>query len=78
MEGWRHAHGESADGNTFREYVTIHSATGRTAKLRASGSHNTILAYCHIAHERHPGQPRHSCPNVSETLGTRDRRRIMR
>ena len=38
------------DDNTFREYVTIHSATndGDATKV---GSHNHILAYCHIAHD---------------------------
>jgi UDP-N-acetylglucosamine acyltransferase len=40
---------EIGDGNTFREYVTIHSATGGGEVTRV-GSHNTILAYCHIAH----------------------------
>ena len=40
---------EIGDGNTFREYVTIHSATGDGEATRV-GSHNTILAYCHIAH----------------------------
>jgi UDP-N-acetylglucosamine acyltransferase len=40
---------EIGDGNTFREYVTIHSATsdGETTRI---GSHNHILAYCHVAH----------------------------
>ncbi|MBU6409848.1 MAG: acyl-ACP--UDP-N-acetylglucosamine O-acyltransferase [Verrucomicrobia bacterium] len=37
------------DGNTFREYVTIHSATGDEETTRV-GSNNLILAYCHIAH----------------------------
>jgi UDP-N-acetylglucosamine acyltransferase len=40
---------EIGDGNTFREYVTIHSATG-DGEVTCVGSHNTILAYCHIAH----------------------------
>ena len=40
---------EIGDGNTFREYVTIHSATGDGEVTRV-GSHNNILAYCHIAH----------------------------
>ncbi|HEY5297468.1 MAG TPA: acyl-ACP--UDP-N-acetylglucosamine O-acyltransferase [Verrucomicrobiae bacterium] len=40
---------EIGDANTFREYVTIHSATGDREVTRV-GSHNTILAYCHIAH----------------------------
>lgn len=37
------------DHNTFREYVSIHSATsdGETTII---GSRNHILAYCHIAH----------------------------
>jgi UDP-N-acetylglucosamine acyltransferase len=40
---------EIGDGNTFREYVTIHSATG-DGEITRVGSHNHILAYCHIAH----------------------------
>ena len=40
---------EIGDGNTFREYVTIHSATGDGEVTRV-GSHNHILAYCHMAH----------------------------
>lgn len=36
-------------GNTFREGVTIHSATG-DGEETVIGSHNTILAYCHVAH----------------------------
>lgn len=35
--------------NTFREHVTIHSATG-DGESTVVGSHNHILAYCHIAH----------------------------
>ncbi|HEX3988806.1 MAG TPA: acyl-ACP--UDP-N-acetylglucosamine O-acyltransferase [Verrucomicrobiae bacterium] len=35
--------------NTFREYVTIHSATG-DGEVTTVGSHNNILAYCHLAH----------------------------
>lgn len=40
---------EIGDANTFREYVTIHSATSDGEVTRV-GSHNHILAYCHIAH----------------------------
>jgi len=40
---------EIGDGNTFREYVTVHSATG-DGEVTRIGSHNTILAYCHVAH----------------------------
>lgn len=37
------------DHNTFREYVTIHSATG-DGEVTTVGSNNHILAYCHLAH----------------------------
>jgi UDP-N-acetylglucosamine acyltransferase len=37
------------DHNTFREYVTIHSATG-DGEVTTVGSHNHILAYSHLAH----------------------------
>jgi UDP-N-acetylglucosamine acyltransferase len=37
------------DHNTFREYVTIHSATG-DGETTVVGSHNNLLAYCHVAH----------------------------
>jgi UDP-N-acetylglucosamine acyltransferase len=40
---------EIGDHNTFREYVTIHSATGDGEVTRV-GSNNHILAYCHLAH----------------------------
>ena len=37
------------DRNTFREYVTIHSATS-DGEVTSVGSDNHILAYCHLAH----------------------------
>jgi UDP-N-acetylglucosamine acyltransferase len=37
------------DQNTFREYVTVHSATGDGEETLV-GSRNHILAYCHLAH----------------------------
>ena len=37
------------DRNTFREYVTIHSATG-DGEVTTIGSGNNLLAYCHVAH----------------------------
>ena len=40
---------EIGDNNTFRECVTIHSATG-DGESTAIGSHNNILASSHIAH----------------------------
>jgi UDP-N-acetylglucosamine acyltransferase len=36
--------------NTFREYVTIHSATG-DGDGTIIGSHNNLLAYTHVAHD---------------------------
>jgi UDP-N-acetylglucosamine acyltransferase len=41
---------EIGDHNTFREGVTIHSATddGNATRL---GSHNNLLAYTHVAHD---------------------------
>jgi UDP-N-acetylglucosamine acyltransferase len=40
---------EIGDQNTFREYVTINSATG-DGEVTSIGSHNHILAYCHMGH----------------------------
>lgn len=40
---------EIGNQNTFREYVTVHSATG-DGETTVIGSHNHILAYCHVAH----------------------------
>jgi UDP-N-acetylglucosamine acyltransferase len=38
------------DHNTFREYVTIHSATS-DGGVTVIGSHNNLLAYTHVAHD---------------------------
>jgi UDP-N-acetylglucosamine acyltransferase len=38
------------DHNTFREYVTIHSATNDGGATTV-GSQNNLLAYCHVAHD---------------------------
>lgn len=40
---------EIGDSNTFREYVTINSATA-DGETTVVGSNNHILAYCHLAH----------------------------
>lgn len=40
---------EIGDNNTFRECVTVHSATG-DGEVTVVGSDNHILAYSHIAH----------------------------
>jgi UDP-N-acetylglucosamine acyltransferase len=42
-------HTEIGEENTFREYVTVHSATG-DGEVTTIGSRNHILAYSHIAH----------------------------
>src|ERR1041385_8247366 len=41
---------EIGESNTFREYVSIHSATSE-GNATIVGSHNHILASCHIAHD---------------------------
>lgn len=41
---------EIGSHNTFREYVTIHSATS-DGGITKVGSHNHVLAYSHIAHD---------------------------
>lgn len=43
-------HLEIGDGNTFREFVTVHRATAPGATTRI-GSHGNFLAYAHIAHD---------------------------
>ncbi len=40
---------EIGDSNTFREYVTVNSATAE-GEVTVIGSHNHILAYSHVAH----------------------------
>ncbi len=40
---------EIGDDNTFRECVTVNSATG-DGEVTRIGSHNHILAYAHVAH----------------------------
>ncbi|MEK7781334.1 MAG: acyl-ACP--UDP-N-acetylglucosamine O-acyltransferase [Verrucomicrobiota bacterium] len=41
---------EIGDHNTFREHVTIHSATNDGGVTHV-GSHNNLLAYTHVAHD---------------------------
>ena len=41
---------EIGDNNTFREHVTVNSATADGGVTRV-GSHNHILAYAHVAHD---------------------------
>ncbi len=41
---------EIGDSNTFREYVTINSATEEDHKT-VIGNNNLLMAYCHVAHD---------------------------
>ncbi len=38
------------DRNVFREYVSVHGAT-KDGEFTTIGNDNTILAYCHVAHD---------------------------
>jgi UDP-N-acetylglucosamine acyltransferase len=42
---------EAGDGNTFREFVTVHRGTGEGEGVTRMGSHNLLMAYVHIAHD---------------------------
>ena len=42
---------EIGDGNTFREFVTINRGTTKDRGVTSIGSHNLIMAYCHVAHD---------------------------
>jgi UDP-N-acetylglucosamine acyltransferase len=57
---------EIGDHNTFREYVSIHSATSDGDATRI-GSHNHVLAYSHIAHDCQLGS--HIIMSNAATLG---------
>jgi len=39
------------DHNTIREYVSIHRGTTHDSGQTTIGSHNLVMAYCHIAHD---------------------------
>ncbi len=57
---------EIGDHNTFREYVTVHSATS-DGNATTIGSHNHILAYSHVAHDCTLGD--HIIMSNAATLG---------
>ena len=42
---------EIGDGNTIREFVTIHRGTAEGEGVTKIGSHNLLMAYVHIAHD---------------------------
>ena len=59
---------EIGDHNTFRESVTINSATG-DGEAPIVGSHNHILAYSHIAHNVIARRSRHHVERGHVWLG---------
>ncbi len=42
---------EIGEGNTIREFVTIHRGTGEGGEGTRIGNHNLLMAYVHIAHD---------------------------
>jgi UDP-N-acetylglucosamine acyltransferase len=42
---------EIGDGNTVREFVTIHRGTAEGEGVTRIGNHNLLMAYVHIAHD---------------------------
>jgi UDP-N-acetylglucosamine acyltransferase len=42
---------EIGDGNTIREFVTIHRGTAEGDGVTTIGHHNLLMAYVHIAHD---------------------------
>ena len=42
---------EIGEGNTIREFVTIHRGTAEGGGLTKIGDHNLLMAYVHVAHD---------------------------
>jgi len=42
---------EMGDDNTIREFCTIHRGTVKGGGVTRIGSHNLLMAYCHVAHD---------------------------
>lgn len=42
---------EMGDDNTVREFCSLHRGTVKGGGITRIGSHNLIMAYCHIAHD---------------------------
>jgi len=42
---------EIGDGNTFREFVTVHRGTENDGGVTSIGNNNWVMAYSHIAHD---------------------------
>jgi len=39
------------DDNTFREFVTVNRGTTKDRGVTSIGSHNLLMAYCHVGHD---------------------------
>lgn len=46
---------EVGDGNSFREFVTVHRGTGKGGGVTRIGSDNLFMVYSHVAHDCHVG-----------------------
>lgn len=46
---------ELGSHNTLREFVTINRGTVKGGGVTRIGSHNLLMAYCHVAHDCHIG-----------------------
>jgi len=44
-------HLEIGDGNTFREFVTVHRGTAGGGGVTRIGNNNLLMAYVHVAHD---------------------------
>jgi UDP-N-acetylglucosamine acyltransferase len=42
---------EVGDGNTLREFISVHRGTASDGGVTRIGSHNLLMAYVHIAHD---------------------------
>ena len=46
---------EIGDGNTFREFVSIHRGSTKDEGVTRVGNHNLFMNYCHLAHDGQMG-----------------------
>lgn len=42
---------EMGDSNQIREFCTLHRGTAKGGGITRIGSHNLLMAYCHVAHD---------------------------
>ncbi|MGH9465991.1 MAG: acyl-ACP--UDP-N-acetylglucosamine O-acyltransferase [Terriglobales bacterium] len=58
---------EIGDDNVIREFCSLHRGTRKGGGITRIGSHNLIMAYCHVAHDCHLGS--HIIMANGSTLG---------